>query len=105
MKAKRPLVEPNPSFMRALRAFEPELLAQPAPLSYVERRLREGFAQHDLDRSGGLSVAELRSALIGNGQPANLARRLVEEHDGSGRGALDVDSFIRAWHAEGLGLP
>ena len=43
---------------------------------------------------------ELRCALIGSGQHAKPAKHLVEEHDASGRGGLDVELFVRAWHAE-----
>ncbi len=71
----------------------------------MERRLREAFARADADASGCLSVAQLRSLLLQSGESANAAKRLVDDYDKSGKGGLDLESFLRAWQAEGLSAP
>ena len=60
------------------------------------RKLLRRNALRRAERDG----AAVRCALIGSGQHANLAKHLVEEHDASGRGGLDVELFVRAWLAE-----
>lgn len=104
VQARRAIVQPNPTFMRALRSFEPELLKLPAPVSATEARLRAAFAAFDADKSGGLNANELRKALIDHGHPANGASRMLADYDAEGSGELSVDEFVQAWEAEGLQL-
>lgn len=105
VQARRPLVQPNRAFLAALRRFEPELLSQPAPASREEARLRAGFRVYDADRSGGLSVHELRVALTRSGEPANAAKPMLDEFAAAaGRGdELTEDEFVRAWTEGGHG--
>jgi len=101
IRTRRPLVQPNPAFMRRLRALESEIRALPAPVSLDEARLREAFGKYDVDRSGGLNVSELRRALMESGEPANDASRMLNEFDLDGDGELNVDEFVRAWAGRG----
>lgn len=105
VQSARPLVQPNPRFMRALAAFEPELRRLPAPVSAAEAALRVTHAACDVDGSSGLNVDELRRALVRCGVAPNAARGLLETHDADGDGELSVDEFVRAWAAEGFGPP
>ena len=74
-------------------------------LTVVERRLHDVFTKADADATGRLSVNQLRSLLIKSGESANGAKLLVEQYDNSGKGGLDLGSFVRAWQAEGFGTP
>ena len=98
----RPLVQPNPAFMRALKKFEGALLQLPAPTTPAKRRLEQLFAAHDKDESGGLSLSELRSALLACGAPANEATRVLAAFDRDGKGELSMSELCEAWLAEGF---
>ena len=74
-------------------------------LTVIERRLHEAFARADVDSMGRLPVAKVRGLLVQSGESANAAKRLVDQYDKSGKGGLDLESFVRAWQAEGLGAP
>lgn len=107
---KRPLLQPNPAFMRALASFEATLLAQPSPVGPSEAKLRAAHAQRDTDKTGGLNTDQLRALLVATGNPANAARRMMEEHGrdcvaGEGRRELAVDAFVAAWMDEGFADP
>ena len=99
VQARRPLVQPNPTFMRALEGFEAELHAQPVPVSRGEARLREAFARHS-PSSAAMSVDMLRKALIESGESANDATLIVREYAANGE-TLTVDEFVRARLAGG----
>ena len=75
-------------------------------LTVVERRLHEAFQNADAEGTGQLSVAQLRGVLVQSGESANGAKRLVEQYGKSGNeGGLDLESFVRAWQAEGFSTP
>ena len=101
IQAKRPLVDPNPAFMRQLQSFEARLWEQPTPIARDEARLREAFVRYDSDCSGGLSVTELRVALMQNGEPANAAKPMLEEFAAGAE--LTIYEFVRAWVESGRG--
>jgi len=103
VKARRPLIEPNPTFLRALQTFEARLHAQPVPVSHQETRLRAAFRVYDADRSGGLSVKELRVALLKSGVGVNGARSMVEAYAAAGTDELTVEQFVTAWQEAGHG--
>jgi len=103
IRAVRPLVQPNPAFMRALREFEAAIHEQPSPVLPEEVKLRSKFATYDTDGSGGLNLKELRMALLDYGESANGAKALLEEFDGGGKGELSTDEFVHAWRSAGLG--
>mmetsp|Transcript_27193 Transcript_27193/g.81904 ORF Transcript_27193/g.81904 Transcript_27193/m.81904 type:complete len:313 (-) Transcript_27193:41-979(-) len=102
VRASRPLVDPNPTFVKALLAFTPAIHEQPSPTAPGEARLRRLFTQCDADASGGLNMSELRTALVQSGGPANEAKAMLERYDAEGRGELTVDEFVHAWHEGGL---
>lgn len=99
VQARRPLVQPNPTFMRALHAFESRLLQLPAPVTQGEALAIKAHALYDADASGGLNLAELRSALVKNGLGANLAQGVLEEYDADQDGELSAQEWTRAWLA------
>lgn len=103
IRAVRPLVQPNPTFMKALRTFEVELKKLPAPASAVEMSLRRAFPTFDVDASGGLSLSELRGALVKSGESANEAKRMLDDFDMAKKGELSADEFVHAWQAAGCG--
>lgn len=103
VRAIRPLVEPNPTFLKALESFSADIHAQPAPTSAEEGRLREAFALFDEDASGGLSLKELRHALVSSGEAAHDAKPMLEEFATEGRAELTVDEFVRGWVQGGRG--
>ena len=106
VRAARPLVEPNPTFLKALQAFAPDLHQQcmhAAP--GVSSALHALFAKHDVDGSGGLSLDELRSVLVHQGSSANEAKTFLSTYDSDGRGELTVEAFVRAWLESGRGPP
>ena len=107
VKAHRPLVEPNPAFVRQLTSFTKALHEQPVPVAREEARLREAFARYTAGSAsvstpppGGLGVDELRVALINSGEPANDAKGMVDEH-ASGGARMTCDEFVHAWRASG----
>ena len=101
VQAARPLVQPNPTFMKTLDAYAAEIHAQPAPASHAETQLRKAFPKLDKDASGGLCLAELREALVASGGAANEAKAMLEAFDTEGRGELQPDEFVQAWlHGE-----
>jgi len=102
VKRCRPIVQPNPSFMRALVDFETDIHKQPAPISASELQLHAAFQRYDVDHSGGLNLAELRKALIDCGDSANVAKQLIEEFDADGSGEISLDAFAQAWRARNL---
>jgi Ca2+-binding EF-hand superfamily protein len=63
----------------------------------LSARYERAFEKYDKDQSGGLSVAELRPALIASGESANEARGLVKDFDADGDGELSKDELARAW--------
>lgn len=101
VRSKRPLVEPNPAFVRRLTAFEARLRQQPVPTLRDEAQLRAAFGAYDADGSGGLSVSELRVALVRSGGSAGDAKALVSEYAKGDE--LTVDEFVEAWRASGAG--
>ena len=102
VRTNRPMVQPNPTFLKALRSFEAELLKLPAPVSATEARLRKTFAALDTDKTGGLNVDQLRRALMESGHPANSASRMLAAYATAGSAALSADQFVQAWLAEGM---
>ena len=71
-------------------------------MSRSEARLRSAFVQYDLDHSGGLSVKELRYALIQSGESANAAKKMIEGFAADAT-ELTSDEFVRAWTESGCG--
>ena len=106
VQARRPLVQPNPAFMRALQAFAPELHRQPAPVSVAEVRLREAFGRYasapnaPSAAAAAMGVEGLRKALIESGESANDATPMLREHSADGE-SLTVDEFVSAWLTSG----
>lgn len=103
IQARRPLVQPNPTFMRALQGFEAALLKLPASVTHHEAQALAAHPHYDADGSGGLNLNELRVALVKNGLDANLAQRLLDEHDGDDDGELSPQEWTRAWVAVSQG--
>ena len=99
VKERRPLVEPNPAFIRALREFETRIHQLPVPMSRSEAVLTKAFPTLDKDGSGGLNLAEWRAALVAGGGPANEARALMEEFGQTGE--LSLPQFVQAVTATG----
>lgn len=107
VRASRPMVEPNPTFMRWLKSHERDIRQQPAPVPAREAQLRRVYAElakngattleEGEGSGGGIDVSALRIALTRSGASANDARELMATFDADADGWLGESEFVRAF--------